>query len=576
MRVDTTQQIEREAEPTVIANGILAQAVETSSRIQVTETLVVALMLVAALVAIAVDRLRVPYTVALVLVGLALGIGGAFTEISLTSDLILLLFLPPLLFEGAINMDLEDLLLRWRQVAVLAIVGTAISALVLAGTLVLVPGLPAELAFLLAVILAATDPVSVLAVFKEHGVGAGLRTLMEGESIFNDALVIVLYLLAVDIAFGDHGVTAQRALTDLGTEVTLGIAAGALVGFGAHRLMSTLDNHLVEITLSLVTAYGSYLLADRVGGSGVIATVMAGLLIGNFGTNVAMSASSRLALIDFWEVVAFLANSALFLVIGIEFDVGDMRGDTLVATAAAIVAILVGRAVIAFGLLRLFAGERAASVPAPWRMAVFWGGLRGSVPIALVLGLSGRSFAGVNSIAVVFGVVLFSLVVQGLSYKPVLDRLGLTARSDEVAGYETLLAEAIGLRAARRELEDLRRGGELAPVVHDVLRDELDERLSSAEERLSGLSRDLESVRQRQGRLAAHRLATAQKRAISEAVRRGRIGDEVARGYIHDLDVARESGDVHQAIRAEADPGLYPEATLDLDGGGPRPEDQST
>ncbi len=538
----------------MIVSGVLAQAADATSGIQVTETLVVTLMLVAALVAIAVDRLRIPYTVALVLVGLALGLAGAFSEISLTSDLILQAFLPPLLFEGAINMDLDDLVRRWRQVAVLAIVGTAVSAVAIALGLVAVPGMALELAAVLAVILAATDPVSVLAVFKEHGVGTGLRTLMEGESIFNDALAIVLYLIAVEVAFGTEGVTVQQGLTDFGTEVVLGVAAGALVGFAAHQLMSALDDHLVEITLSLITAYGAYLLADRVGGSGVIATVVGGLLIGNYGTRVAMSASSRLALLDFWEVISFLANSALFLVIGIEFDIGDMRGDTLIATGVAILGMLVARALIAFGLLRLFRGDRvAASVPDQWRMAVFWGGLRGSVPIALVLGLPERSIAGVDAVSVVFGVVLFSLLVQGSTYKPVLDRLGLTSRSDELTAYETVLAEAIGLRAARRELDSMRSTGEIAPVLYEELRQEIDDRLSEADEGLSGLSRDLDSVRQRQTRLAARRLASAQKRAIAEALRAGRVGVDVARGYMRDLDLARREGEVGRAIEAEAD-----------------------
>ena len=559
MWVDTTHGRRYGSANPVVVSGVLAQAADATSKIQVTETLVVALMLVAALVAIAVDRLRVPYTVALVLVGLALGLAGAFSEISLTSDLILQAFLPPLLFEGAINMDLDDLVRRWRQVATLAIVGTAISAVAIAAPLVAAPGMAIEMAAVLAVILAATDPVSVLAVFKQHGVGTGLRTLMEGESIFNDALAIVLYLIAVEIAFGSDGVTVQQALTDFGTEVVLGVAAGALIGFTAHRLMSAVDDHLVEITLSLITAYGAYLLADRVGGSGVIATVVGGLLIGNFGTRVAMSASSRLALLDFWEVVSFLTNSALFLVIGIEFDVGDMRGDTLIATGVAIAGMLVGRALIAFGLLRVFRGGRvAAAVPAPWRKAVFWGGLRGSVPIALVLGLPQRSFAGVDAVSVVFGVVLFSLLVQGSTYKPVLDRLGLTSKSDELTAYETVLAEAIGLRAARRELDAMRGAGEIAPVVYEDLRQDIDDRLSEADDGLSGLSRDLESVRERQTRLAARRLASAEKRAITEALRAGRIGDDVARGYIRDLDVARREGEVGRAIHAEADPGLHP------------------
>ena len=531
-----------------------------SSDIELTETIVVGLMLVAALVGIAVTKLRVPYTVALVIVGFVLGLANAFSEIHLTSDLILLVFLPPLLFEGSINMDLGDLVLRWKQVATLALVGTLISAAFIAVPLIGVPGMAAELAIVLAVMLAATDPVSVLAVFKEHGVGAGLRTLMEGESIFNDALAIVLYLIAVEVAFGDTTVTVQDALVEFGQEVLIGVGAGALVGFVAHRLMATLDDHLVEITLSLVTAYGAYLLADRLGGSGVIAVVAGGLLIGNYGTRFATTASSRVTLLEFWEVLAFLANSALFLIIGLEFDITDLQGRTLVATGAAIVGMLVGRAVISFGLLRLFSGDRAAPVPKRWQLAVFWGGLRGSIPIALVLGLPERRFAGIDAVAMIFGVVLFSLVVQGLTYKPVLDRLGLTSQSDEITHYEELLADSLALRSAERELESMRRSGEVVPDLFADLQEDLTAARTAAEAELTELARDADGVRARQVKLAARRLAAAQKRALSEASRSGRIGEQAARAKAKAIDIALEEGEIARRIGESADPTLYPDA----------------
>jgi CPA1 family monovalent cation:H+ antiporter len=530
-----------------------------SSEIEVTETLVVGVMLVAALVGIAVSRLRLPYTVALVLVGLALSLFGVFQSINLTDELILLVFLPPLLFEGAINMDLDDLVRRWHQVGLLAFVGTAISAGVIAAALAWVPGMSFELAVVLAVILAATDPVSVLAIFKEHGVGTGLRTLMEGESIFNDALAIVLYLIAVEVAFGEETVTFQDAVVEFGTEVVVGTAVGLLVGFAAHRLMSALDDHLVEIMLSLVTGYGAYLVADRLHGSGVIAVVVAGLLIGNYGTRLAMSASSRVALINFWEVLTFLANSALFLLMGLAFNIGELRGRTLVATVSAIVAVLVGRALIAYGLLRLFGRSRAAPVPPAWRTAVFWGGLRGSIPVALVLGLDDPVFAGINAVTVVFAVVMFSLIVQGLTYKPVLDRLGLTSKSDEITHYEELLAETVVMRAARRELEAMRATGEIVPALFDDLRLDIEDRSRAAEEELATLTADADAVRRRQITRVARRLASAQKQALSEAARSGRIGEHVARSKSKAIEVAYEEGEITRLQDGTLDPVLYPD-----------------
>ncbi len=530
-----------------------------SSEIEVTETLVVGVLLVAALVGIAVSRLRLPYTVALVLVGLALSLVGVFQSIGLTDELILLVFLPPLLFEGAINMDLDDLVRRWHQVGLLAFVGTAISASVIAAGLVWVPGMALELAVVLAVMLAATDPVSVLAIFKEHGVGTGLRTLMEGESIFNDALAIVLYLIAVEVAFGEETVTFQDAVVEFGTEVVVGTAVGLLVGFSAHRLMSTLDDHLVEIMLSLVTAYGAYLIADRLHGSGVIAVVVAGLLIGNYGTRMAMSASSRVALLDFWEVLTFLANSALFLLMGLAFDIGELRGRTLVATVSAIVAVLVGRAIISYGLLQVFRRSKVAPVPRTWQTAVFWGGLRGSIPVALVLGLDDPVFADINAVTVVFAVVMFSLVVQGLTYKPVLDRLGLTSKSDEITRYEELLAETVAMRSARRELETMRASGEVVPALFDDLCHDIDRRNHDAEERLATLTADADAVRRRQVARVARRLASVQKQALSEAARSGRIGEHVARSKAKAIDVAYEEGRLTRLEGGGLDPALFPD-----------------
>jgi Na+:H+ antiporter len=536
--------------------GVLIAVAESgSSDIEVTETLIVGLMLVAALVGIAVNRLRLPYTVALVLVGLALGVSGAFSEIDLTSDLILLVFLPPLLFEGAINMDLDDLVVRWKQVATLALVGTAVSAAVIAAFLTGAPGMAVELAVVLAVVLAATDPVSVLAIFKENGVGSGLRTLMEGESIFNDALAIVAYLIAIDIAFGDTNVTAGDAIGEFGTEVVVGVAVGAAVGFLAHRLMATLDDHLIEITLSLVTAYGAYLVADRLHGSGVIAVVVAGLLIGNYGTRFAMSASSRVTLLEFWEVLAFLANSALFLIIGLEFHISDLEGRTLAAALVAIGGMLVSRAVIAYGLLGIFTRSTIAPVPTTWLTAVFWGGLRGSIPIALVLGLPTRDIAGIDAVAMVFAVVFFSLVVQGVTYRPLLDRLGLTSQTDEVTEYERTLAETLALRAAISELEMMRHGGEISAPLYKEFGDDLAERLGEAERRHADLTTSVSRVRRRQVTMASRRIAAAQKRALSEASRAGRISDVVARNLSRDIDI-----EIDDAMESRSD-GVEPDAS---------------
>ncbi|MEO5842884.1 MAG: sodium:proton antiporter [Acidimicrobiales bacterium] len=327
--------------------------------------------------------------------------------------------------------------LRGAQVFVLALPGTLLASLVLTGALTLFPGIDARYAFLLAVILAPTDPVSVLAVFKTSGVASGLRVLLEAESLFNDALGIVLFLLAEEIAFplGSGHATVIGVSGDFVREIGLGAAAGAVVGLVAHRLMSTLDDHHVEIMLSLITAYGAYLAATQINGSGVMATVVAGLLIGNYGTHRSMAPTSRVTMLEFWEVIAFLTNSALFLLIGLEFRFDDLfESRTLAATGVSIAAMLVGRLVIAFGLMHPFVDRQrprrralglGPPIPRRWRPILFWGGLRGSIPIALALGLAEPNIGGINAPAMVFAVVVFSLIVQGISVRPLLGKLGL-------------------------------------------------------------------------------------------------------------------------------------------------------
>ena len=528
--------------------------------VTVTEETLVLLLVVASLVAIGVSFLRVPYTIALVVVGLFLGLGQSFQSVDLTRDLILFVFLPPLLFEGALNMDLEDLRDRWFQVGILASLGTVIVVGLMTVGFAAGLGMDWTMALVLATVLAPTDPVSVLAMFKEQGIGGGLRTILEGESIFNDALAIVIFLIAVEVAFPEPGssVTAADALYEFGSEVILGLGAGLLVGFVAHRLMSAVDNHLVEITLSIVTAFGSYLLADQFGGSGVIATVTGGLLIGNYGVHFAMSASSRVSLIDFWEVMAFVVNSLLFLLIGLKIRVEDFTDPHILwATVLGILLMLGSRAVVTYGMMGAV-GRFGGDIPRGWLTAMFWGGLRGAIPVALVLGLREPDLDGTDAVTVVFGVVLFSLVVQGLTYRPLLNRLGLTRGNPDLEEFERLTAEALVLRASLHELEDLRHRGEITTPLYARMKAEFTEELAGVEERLSRTSLDTSAVHDRQVQLTARRLAGAQRAALADARRRGILSDRTIHAYSERIEEALEQGRIAPFDAAQLEPGLYP------------------
>ncbi len=402
------------------------------------ELLAVELLFAASLVAIAAKYAKVPYTAALVVVGFFISLTHVL-DVELNKDLIFLVFLPPLLFEGAINMNLVELRRRWAPVALLAVPGTAVTAAIIALALVALTGMKFEFALLLAVMLAPTDPVSVLITMKQHGVPAGLRTIIEGESIFNDAVGIVLFGIAYSFAFPDSA-RAESFVADgvleFIKEAGLGVFLGIGFGYGTHHVMRLIDDYLIEITLSVTLAFASFLVAEQVGGSGVLAVVVGGLLIGNYGGYKAMSAASQTSLVQFWEVVAFLVNSALFLLIGLQFDIANLfEVDTATAAAVAVLALFVARAVSVYGLLWLNRQRLGPSVvPRTWQHAIVWGGLRGSIPIALALGLSGgrRDLGGVDAVAVVFACVFVSLIGQGLTFAPLLRRLGLM-ESDSAA-----------------------------------------------------------------------------------------------------------------------------------------------
>ncbi|MGA7271578.1 MAG: cation:proton antiporter [Acidimicrobiia bacterium] len=523
----------------------------------ITEQNLIGLLVIAAVVGIAVSYLRIPYTIALVGVGLFLGFGDVI-DLNLTRDLILLGILPPLLFEGALNIDLDDLRRRWLQVGMLAVVGTLVVMAALTGGFLLL-GFRLPEAVLMGVIIAPTDPVSVLAVFKEYGVGTGLRTLMEGESIFNDAIAIVLYLLAVDVVEGSS-FSVQSAAFQLGVELVAGVVVGVVVGIVAQRLMSAVDNHLIEITLSLTSAFGAYLLADTIGGSGVIATVAAGLVIGNYGTRSAMSASSRIALYDFWGVLAFLANSIMFLLIGVSFDVTQLvHGSVAAAIGVAFLAMTLGRAAVTYGLMRPFVrSEGQGSISPPWLHAIFWGGLRGAIPIALVLGLSDRTLGGVDAAVVVFGVVLISLLGQGLTFRPLLSRLDLIGPGHDIEQFEEAYARSVALRSSLDELNEMRRRGEVVKPIYENLRDGFQEELNTLDERMRQMALDSDATRARQVQRVARRLATAQRTVLADFARRGVISQQVSDRLRGEIDSALDTGASDPSGAADITPGLYP------------------
>ncbi len=430
---------------------------DSESNLILIEEAIIGLLLLAAIVGIFTKRLRVPYTVGLVLIGLVLSMQGRI-DFDVTPELFLALLVPPLVFEAAFHLKWEDLRRDLAPVLALAIPGVLITTglvglVVTAGT-----GVPLSVALVFGALVAATDPVAVVALFRSMGVPKRLQVLLEGESLLNDGTAIVVFNLMVAIA-----ITGQFSLTDSVIDFFVvaggGLVIGILLGILYAQVIRQIDDPLIETTLTAILAFGAYLVAEQFHTSGVLAVVAAGLLAGNVGPRE-MSASTKMLVFNFWEIAAFLANSLVFLLIGLQIDPQILFTHWAVILVA-IIAVLGARAVGVYGLTWVGRG-----VPRRFKHVLFWGGLRGAISLALAISLPASLGAVRGEIqAMAFGVVLFTLLVQGLTMQPLIKHLKLIPSSKKQAEYERRHARAMMSKAAYDRLDQMYQNGMLSPHV---------------------------------------------------------------------------------------------------------------
>jgi CPA1 family monovalent cation:H+ antiporter len=366
-------------------------------------------------------KLRVPYATMLVLGGVATAASHWVPVPQLNPELLLFALLPPLLFEAAFRLDWRELRLVWRPMLLLAVPGTLLTAALVAGIVALILQLPPTTALLFGSIVAATDPVAVVAVFRRLHAPRYLSVIAEGESLVNDGVAITLFTVLLSLAISGNASTIG-ALEFFLRQAVGGIVLGGLFGLVFAGLTSLIEDHLLEMTLSTALAYGSYLAAQSLGMSGALACVTAGLIHGSLGRGAGMTEANRRLLDDLWEYLGFVANAIVFLLLGLTVDLGSLAQEAW-PVFVAIMAVLLTRMVL-IEALRVVPGEALLRTAAE-RFVLGWGGLRGALTAALALALPTDMPGRELLIAMAFGVVLFTLIVQGATMPLVLQRLGL-------------------------------------------------------------------------------------------------------------------------------------------------------
>jgi CPA1 family monovalent cation:H+ antiporter len=391
------------------------------------------LLLVACLIAMLSRRLGMPYIVGLVVAGFLIALLPNSPELPLSRALIFNIFLPPLVFEAALQLDWRRFRHELPLTLTLAFFGVGIAAIVVAAGMHWIVGWSWIGAGLFGVLIAATDPVSVIASFREMGCQPRVSMVVESESLLNDGVAAVGFAVLSAVAAGasvDAGSVLPAFLWTLGGGVAIGLAVGGTI----LLIVGRTNDPLVEITLTTIAAYGSFLLAEDLHASGIISALTAGLMIGSWGWRGVLSKAGRDRVRWAWEYFAFLANSFVFILIGMNVANQPLRQLGSVAAVAAILLVLAGRGISIYPLAALFSRSRWR-LPASHQHSLFWGGLRGALALALALAVP-TSVPERNTIIVTaFVVVAFSILVQGLTMPWLINRfrLGNAPQQEPVA-----------------------------------------------------------------------------------------------------------------------------------------------
>jgi CPA1 family monovalent cation:H+ antiporter len=491
------------------------------SEIFVIEEYAIALLVIATLVGIVARRLRMPYTVGLVIVGAGLAIFYGQEPLEVNPDIILGVFIPPLIFEAAFHLPINELRRNIFSILRLAIIGVLITTFLVGFIVFFGAGIPLKFAVIFGAIIAATDPVAVIALFRSMGVPKRLQVLVEGESLLNDGTAIVVVNIAVAVAITDQ----FNFLDSVGTFISsagLGLGIGLVLGILASFIITRIDDHLIETAITFVLAYSAFLVAESLHVSGVLAVVAAGVVNGNIGPR-GMSSSTRIVVFNFWEFLSFLANSFVFLLIGLVVNL-PLLIENWQAILWGIFAALLSRLLVVFGLF-----PTSKEISTKWKQIIFWGGLRGAISLALVLGLTGELGINVSGQlqAMVFGLVLFTLLIQGTTMNWLVKRTGIIQRREERDEYDLRRARVSTTRAAYDHLKKIHNAGMISNHVWSIISNTVDPYTKELTESMQDILKEHPDVESEELDSAWRELLQYQRLALTELLTERGITEDV-------------------------------------------------
>jgi len=506
------------------------------------------LLMLASVVAMIARRWQLPYTVALVVCGLLLSVlreavlPGFDIGLHLTPELLFSVLLPVLIYEAAFEFDLRDFLANWKAIITLAAPGLLVGIFAAAGLIFcvfLLLDLPLGFVgvLLIATMLSATDPVAVISLMREVGAPKRLSVLMEGESLLNDGVAVVVFgvvLVALGLDPIHPHLTATFVVQFLSWEILGALLIGGGVGAIVSWVCMRVDDHLIEITLTTIGAFGSFLIADKTHASGVIACLVAGMLSGNFGARYGMSATTRVAVASFWEYLVFLCNSFVFLLIGLEVVPSRLLNHWLPIVLVWL-ALIAARALLVGVTLPLL-GKLEGRLPKHSGLVITWGGLRGGIAMVLALAIPKAWPHRELAIDIVFGCCLLTILVQGTSMHRLLMWLGLARDRSEQEKLQEIRGRLRGLQAALRFLDRQREAGTVDPEMYEEIHEEMVQELKALE-MVRAQTREVEDLMRREELSELRRqLLQVRKAALRQARVDGHVSETISRRLIGEID----------------------------------------